>query len=155
MGGAVGMCVGEVGAVASRMAEKLNWFLATERRRTALIVPLWAVAIALAFAQALFQRAYLTIFDYGLVVAICLVCGALISDFAKALVSFVVAMATGMLILFALVILPTMSSVLPSPTGIIIQQLWVGSIFTSAFPFPFIAFLIATVIGSALAENYL
>ena len=137
------------------MALRLAWFLATENRRSAVLTPLWALAITLAYAQALFQRAYMTLFDYAIVISICLIAGVIIMDVGRAILSYIAAMAIGGVILLILVSIPANSSAIPSPGNIVFPTLWITVLFTAVFPLPFIGYLVATVVGAAIGERYL
>ncbi len=134
---------------------RLSWLLATENRRSAVLITLWGLAITAAYAQALFQRAYMTLFDYGVIVVICVVAGAIIMDVGRALLSYIAAMALGITLLFVLVSVPASSSIIPPPGDIIFTYLWVTILFTAVFPFPFIGYLIATIVGATIGERYL
>ncbi len=137
------------------MALRLAWFLATENRRSAVLTPLWALAITTAYAQALFQRAYMTLFDYAIVIAICLIAGVIIMDVGRAILSYIAAIAIGGTILLILVSIPANSSAIPSPGNIVFPTLWITVLFTAVFPLPFISYLVATVVGAAIGERYL
>jgi len=134
---------------------RLSWFLATENRRSAILTSLWAVAIAMAYAQALFQRAYMTMLDYAIVLAICLVAGIIIMDVGRAILSYIAAFALGGTLLLILVSIPANSSAIPSPGNIVFPVLWITILFTAVFPLPFISYLVATVVGAAIGERYL
>lgn len=129
--------------------------MATENRRRAILIPLWGLAITATYAQAIYQRAYLTIFDYLIVLSICALAGAITMDIGKALINFLGAIAIGVIILFVLVALPASSGGLPSPADVIFSSIWVTVIFTYVFPLPFIGFLMASIIGGGLGERYL
>jgi hypothetical protein len=141
--------------VPRKMALRLSWFLATENRRSAMLTPLWALAITMAYAQALFQRAYMTLFDYAIVLAICLVAGMIIMDVGRAILSYIAAIAIGGILLLILVSIPANSSAIPSPGNIVFPTLWITVLFTAVFPLPFISYLVATVVGAAIGERYL
>lgn len=141
--------------MASINIEMLKKLLNTEKGKTSLVIPVWGLAIATVYAQALYQRAYLTLFDYGLVLAVCIIAGAIINDFARALLGFVAAMIIGMAILFILTTLPALTGQVSVGTSDVIFSIWTVIVFTSVFPFPLIAYLISSVIGSALGEKYL
>jgi len=143
------------GEAPRKMALRLAWFLATENRRSAVLTPLWAFAITLAYAQALFQRAYMTLFDYAIVIAICLIAGVIIMDVGRAILSYIAAIAIGGTILLILVSIPANSSAIPSPGNIVFPTLWITVLFTAVFPLPFISYLVATVVGAAIGERYL
>ncbi len=134
---------------------RLSWLLATETRRAVIVIVLWSVSIASVFAQALYQRSALTIFDQAAAFAICLVAGALITDIGKAILAYLGAMAIGLLLLFSIVTLPVTFGMIPPPGDVIVTALWVSIIFKAIFPFTFIAFLIASIIGAGLGETYL
>lgn len=133
---------------------KTNWLLATENRRSAVIIPLWSLAITAIYAQALFQRAYLTPFDYGLVAAICFAAGAIIMDLGRALLNYVASMAIATFLLLTILSYPATTTYLPPPGGLLFSSLWVAVIFTAIFPLPLIAYLIAAVVGAAAGEKY-
>ncbi len=133
----------------------LNWFLASDNRMSAVLIPLWGLAITAVYAQAIYQRAYLTLFDYGLVVVICALAGAITIDLARALLNYLVAMVLGIIVLFVLVLFPASTGTLPSPGDIVFSSLWTTVIFTAVFPFPFIGNLLASIVGAALGEKYL
>jgi hypothetical protein len=129
-------------------------FVATERRRSALLVPFWGLAITAIYAQAIYQRAYLTLLDYVFVAVICAVGGAITMDIGRALLSFLGAMALGTIILYGLVSYPASASTLPSPADILFSYLWINAIFTYIFPIPFAVFLVASIVGAGLGEKY-
>lgn len=149
------MAAAAEGEAPRKMALRLAWFLATENRRSAVLTPLWAVAITTAYAQALFQRAYMTLFDYAIVIAICLIAGVIIMDVGRAILSYIAAIAIGGTILLILVSIPANSSTIPSPGNIVFPTLWITILFTAVFPLPFITYLVATVVGAAIGERYL
>lgn len=137
------------------MAVRLGWLIATDNRRSAVIIPLWGLALTAVYAQAIYQRAYLTLFDYALAVAVCGLAGAITVDLGRALANYIGAMAIGVILLFILTVYPANSSVLPSPGDIIFQSLWISVVFTNIFPLPFIGYLVASVVGAGLGEKYL
>ncbi len=149
------MAAAAEGEAPRKMALRLAWFLATENRRSAVLTPLWAFAITLAYAQALFQRAYMTLFDFAIVIAICLFAGVIIMDVGRAILSYIAAIAIGGTILLILVSIPANSSAIPSPGNIVFPTLWITVLFTAVFPLPFISYLVATVVGAAIGERYL
>ena len=149
------MAAAAEGEAPRKMALRLAWFLATENRRSAVLTPLWAFAITLAYAQALFQRAYMTLFDYAIVIAICLIAGVIIMDVGRAILSYIAAIAIGGTILLILVSIPANCSTIPSPGNIVFPTLWITVLFTAVFPLPFISYLVATVVGAAIGERYL
>jgi hypothetical protein len=151
------LVVAAEGEVPRKMALRLrlSWLLATENRRSAILTPLWAVAITMAYAQALFQRAYMTIFDYAIVIAICIVAGIIIMDVGRAILSYIAAIAIGGILLLVLVSIPANASTIPSPGNIVFPTLWITILFTAFFPLPFTSYLVATVVGAAIGERYL
>ena len=126
-----------------------------ELLRTGFIVALWSLAIASIFAQALYQRSYLTLLDQTLVVLTCLVAGALITDLGRALLGYILAMGLGVALLYTLSTLPASLGAVPSPSNQTVDILWISIIFRSTFPFLFIVSLLASIIGSGLGEKYL
>jgi len=144
------------GEEASRtFSKRLSWLVASEDRRIAIMILVWSLAIAAAYLQALVQRAYMTLFDYGLVLIICFVAGAIIMDVGRALLGYVAAMAVGTILLTVILIYPATSSLIPYPGNILIPSLWITTIFTAVFPFPFIGYLVATIVGATVGERYL
>ena len=137
------------------MALRFTWLLATENRRSAILTPLWGLAITMAYAQALFQRAYMTMFDYAIVLALCLVAGIIIMDVGRAILSYIAAFALGGILLLVLVSIPANSSSIPPPGNIVFPTLWITTLFTAVFPLPFIGYLVATVVGAVIGERYL
>ena len=135
-------------------ATKIGWILATENRRSAVLIPLWSLAITAAYSQAIFQRAYMTFLDYGLVFLICLMAGAITEDLGRALLSYLAAMALGTFLLLILLSYPASANTLPAPGGLLFTSLWVLIVFTAVFPLPFIGYLVATIIGAAIGEKY-
>ena len=135
-------------------SKRLSWLVASEDRRLAITILLWSLAIAASYVQALVQRAYMTLFDYALVLVICFVAGTIIMDVGKALLGYVAAMAIGTIILTVIVIYPATSNLIPYPGNILIPSLWITTIFTAVFPFPFIGYLVATVVGATTGEKY-
>jgi len=146
--------VAAVEEASKTFSKKLSWLVASENRRTAVIVLLWSLAIATSYVQALVQRAYMTLFDYGLVLIICFVAGAIIMDVGRALLGYVAAIAVGTILLTVVLIYPATSNLIPYPGDILIPSLWVTVIFTAIFPFPFIGYLVATIVGAAVGERY-
>jgi len=135
-------------------SKKLSWLVASEDRRLAITILLWSLAIAASYDQALVQRAYMTLFDYALVLVICFVAGAVIMDVGRALLGYVAAMAIGTILLTVILIYPATSNLIPYPGNILIPSLWITTIFTAVFPFPFIGYLVATVVGATTGEKY-
>lgn len=143
------------GEAPRNMTLKLSSLLSTENRRIVMLTPIWAVAIMAAYAQALFQRAYMTLLDYAIVVAICLVAGIIIMDVGRAILSYIGAVAIGGILLLVLVSIPANSSTIPSPGNIIFPALWITILFTAFFPLPFTGFLVAAIVGAMIGERYL
>ena len=135
-------------------SKRLSWLVASEDRRLAIIILLWSLTIAASYVQALVQRAYMTLFDYALVLVICFVAGAVIMDVGKALLGYVAAMAIGTILMTVILIYPATSNLIPYPGNILIPSLWITTIFTAVFPFPFIGYLVATVVGATTGEKY-
>jgi hypothetical protein len=149
-----------VGVVAAEgesrtFSKKLSWLVASENRRTAVIVLLWSLAIAASYVQALVQRAYMTLFDYTLVLVVCFVAGAIIMDVGKALLGYVAAIAIGTILMTVILIYPATSNTIPYPGNILIPSLWITVLFTAIFPFPFIGYLVAAVVGATVGERYI
>jgi hypothetical protein len=132
----------------------LRWPLATERRRTVLTVAVWGISIATVYAQAVFQRTTATTVDYGIIFVICLLGGAVSIELGKAIGSYLVAIIIGMTILFFLAATPILDGTIPSPGNQFFLSLWIGIIFRLIFPFQFIAFLMASIIGAIIGEHY-
>ncbi len=137
------------------MTGKILALVTIENIRDPLVVLVWGIAISSAYAQALYQRGYLTLFDYALVVAICMISGAVINDFARALIGYFAAAAIALAILFITTTLPALTGAVASSTSDVVFTVWTIILFTSVFPFPFIGFLIASIVGSALGERFL
>ena len=116
---------------------------------------LWGLTIASILTQALFQRSALTIYDQAALLAVCLVGGAILIDIGKAILGYLAAMAIGLVLLFVIVTLPISLGMIPPPGDVIVTALWVSIIFKAVFPFPFIAFLVGSIIGAGLGETYL
>jgi hypothetical protein len=133
---------------------KIGWILATENRRSAVLIPLWGLAIAAVYSQAMFQRASMTLLDYVLVFLICLMAGAITEDMGRSLLSYLAAMALGTFVLLTLLSIPASASTLPAPGGLLFTSLWITIVFTAVFPLPFIGYLVATIIGAAVGEKY-
>ena len=106
------------------------------------------------FAQALFQRAAMTFFDYALAAAICFVAGVIIIDLGRALLSYIAAMALTTFLLITLLSYPATTTNLPSPGNLLFSTLWIIVVFTAVFPLPLIGFLVVTLIGAAVGEKY-
>lgn len=132
----------------------LNRLVATERRRTAIITLLLGVAIALIYVQALVQRAYLTWLDYAIVFSMCMLAGALIIDFARAALSYLVAMALAVALMLSLLTLPSTLGELSPEGSVAITNIWITVVFNSIFPFQILSFLLASFIGAFLGEQY-
>ena len=135
-------------------ATRINQLLATENRRSAVLIPLWTLAMTATFAQALFQRASMSYFDYGLVAAICFVAGIIVIDLGRALLSYIATMAITTFLLITLLSYPATTTNLPSPGNLLFSSLWIIVVFTTIFPLPLIACLVATVIGAMVGEKY-
>ncbi len=136
-------------------ASSLKWFVATETRRSILLLVAWASAICFLLAQALYQRAYLTIPDSAALVTVCFLGGMVSIDFGKALLGYLGAMIFGLGALFLTALLPTFTTSLAPEASVLVLQLWVSIIFRAIFPFQFIAYLVASIIGSGFGEKYL
>ena len=135
-------------------SKKLSWLVTSEDRRIAIMILLWSLGIAATYLQALVQRAYMTLFDYALVLVICFVAGAIIMDVGRALLGYIAAIAVGIILLTVILIYPATSNLIPYPGDILIPSLWITTIFTAVFPFPFIGYLVATVVGATTGEKY-
>ena len=96
----------------------------------------------------------MTLFDYALVLVICFVAGAVIMDVGRALLGYVAAMAIGTILLTVILSYPATSNLIPYPGNILIPSLWITTIFTAVFPFPFIGYLVASVVGATTGEKY-
>lgn len=136
------------------MSPRISQLLATENRRTAVIISLWTLAMTSTFAQALFQRAGLSLLDYGLLAAICFVAGMIIVDLGRALLSYVGTMAVTTVLLITLLSYPATTANLPSPGNLLFSTLWLIVVFTAVFPIPLITCLVTTVIGASVGERY-
>jgi hypothetical protein len=127
--------------------------LRTEHIRDVMLVLLWGTFIAFFFAQALFQRARITIYDIGILFAICLAAGAIIQDYSKVIVGYIGAMLTGMTILFALTTIPVMTGAVAPPEDQFLMTFWI-SIIIQQMPVSFFLGAIGSVMGAGLAEYF-
>ena len=132
-----------------------KWFLATEKKKAVMVTLIWGLGIAFTFAQALLQRAYLTWVDYGIAFAICVLAGAVTIDLARALASYLGAMALAISLLLVMLTLPAFLGTIPPPGDVVITNLWIIVVFDSLFPFPLLGFLLATFLGASVGEQYL
>lgn len=114
----------------------------------------WAAAIASVYTQALYQRSYMTLFDHIMVFVICIVAGAIMTDMGYALLGYVSSITIGMLTVFILTVVPVSSGNFNLLANELLNQLWITVLFKALFPFPFIAYLIGSLIGSGLGEKY-
>ena len=133
---------------------RTSWILATENRRSAVLIPLWGLAITAVYSQAIFQRAYMTSLDYGLVFLICFMAGTITGDLGRALLSYLASIALGTFVLLMLLTFPASATSLPAPGGLLFTSLWVTIVFLAVFPLPFVGYLVATIIGAAVGEKY-
>jgi hypothetical protein len=125
----------------------------SERLKEVLIVVVWGSAIAAIYADAMFRNPYPTTIHYVLAFTVCLIGGALMMDVAKGLLGYLASFGLAVGLLFTLSSLPTLS--LTTGGGDFIQTLMITIIVRSTFPFPFIGFLIGSMLGAAIGERYL
>lgn len=125
-----------------------------EKLKETLIVVVWGCAIAAIYADAMFRNPYPSTIHYLLAFTVCLIGGALMMDIGKGLIGYLFAMGLAVAIMITLASVPTIT-VLSSTGGDFIQALMITIIVRSTFPFPFIAFLIGSMLGAALGERYL
>ena len=131
-----------------------SWPFRTERRRDVILVLLWAVSIASIFAQAVFQRTTLTLYDLAILFVICVAAGAITRDFAKALFGYVGAMFIGMVILFLFTMIPVFTGEVSPQGEQFLVATWLAIIIQQAFPVPTILLFIGSMVGVGLAEHY-
>ncbi len=131
-----------------------SWPFRTERRRIVTVVILWGISIATVMAQAIFQRATLTILDQVILIVICVAAGAIIQDFAKTLFGYAAAMIIGMTLLFTCVMLPVITGAVSGLGAEDLAVLWISILIQQVFPIPILAFFMASIIGVGLAEHY-
>ncbi len=86
--------------------------------------------------------------------SVCLMAGAVLIDIGKALIGYVAAMALAIGIVFTLATLALSLWSLPIVDGIVLTSLWITILFRSVFPFPFLVYLIASIIGGVIGERY-
>jgi hypothetical protein len=138
---------------APRIESVLKQVLESEISKAVLIVLVWGSTIAAVFADALFRNPYPTTTHYILAFTICVMGGALMLEVGKALLGFLSSMGLAIGILIMLSSAPM--SGLTATGGDFIQSLMITIILRSTFPFPFITFLVGSMIGSLLGERYL
>lgn len=138
---------------APRIESVLKQVLESEISKAVLIVLVWGSTIAAVFADALFRNPYPTTTHYILAFTICVMGGALMLEVGKALLGFLSSMGLAIGILIMLSSAPM--SGLTATGGDFIQALMITIILRSTFPFPFITFLVGSMIGSLLGERYL
>jgi hypothetical protein len=131
----------------------LNRLVASEKLGSALLVPVWGATIAAIYAHAMFQGSYPTLLDYSLVLAVCVMGGALMMDMGRALLGFFAAILIGLAILFFIATLPASLGQVPPLGQFAVYGIWSGIIFTSIFPIPIISFLVASALGSIVGER--
>jgi hypothetical protein len=131
-----------------------SWPFRTERRRDILVVLLWGISIATVSAQAVFQRATLTIADQAILFVICVAGGAISQDFTKAFFSYIAAMIIGMALLFVFTLLPILTGAVSGLGAEDLVVLWISILIQQIFPIPILAFFMASMIGVGLAEHY-
>ena len=137
--------------------ERPKWFnllVKNERRRTIVVILLWAGSMASIFAQAVFQRTTLTALDYGLGFLVSLAAGAITLDIGKAILGYILAMILAVSILFFLSIVPALTGAIQPPGDVFVETLWISIIFRIVLPFQFMLFLVGAVIGAIAGENY-
>jgi hypothetical protein len=135
--------------------ELIRPIIATERRRTVLLVLVWSAAISSILAQALFRGTYPTVIDYSLLAASCIIAGALMLDVQKALLGYLAAMIIGLLMLFFLATLPAIIGEVAPPGDSVVYMTWSAIIFRAVFPIPLVTLLVASILGSFLGERFL
>ena len=131
-----------------------SWPFRTERRRDVTLVLLWGISIAGVFAQALFQRLILTVYDLSILFTICIAAGAITQDFPKAIFGYIAAMIIGVTILFVLAMIPALTGVVAPPGDQFLIILWISTVIQQTFPIPLLFCFAGSVVGAALAEHY-
>jgi len=144
----------EAGSNMSRVSLVQRIFL-SERVRLILIVVVWGVALASVFAQAVYQRAYLTYFDIGIAAAVCLFAGSVLLTIERALIGYLAAVTIAGTILYTMVTLPATLGTLVPPADLVLYYLWVTILFNALIPFPFMILLVSSIVGSLIGEKYL
>ncbi len=134
---------------------RLGWFARKEKRYDALIIVLWTVSFTSVFLRAIYTQASAGLLDDVIVIGICLVAGTALRDIGKIILGYFIAIPGGMLLVFFLTILPALNGTIPPPSDQLLISLWISILVKMIFPIQFLAFLVASVIGSLIGERYL
>jgi len=119
-----------------------------------ILVLLWGISIASVFAQAVFQRTSLAVYDIAILFVICVAAGALTQDFTKAIFGYIGAMILGMTILFVLAIIPVLTGTVAPPGDQFLIVLWISILVQQTFPTTMLLLFAGSIIGAGLAEHY-
>ena len=133
---------------------RLGWFTRTERRHDALVILLWTVSIAAVYMRAIYQQASTSLYDYLVVIGICIVAGIALADLGRALLAYLTSIAAAMAIVFFLTVLPALDGAVMPPGDQTVVALWISILAKMIFPAQFISFLVASLIGSLIGERY-
>ncbi len=107
------------------------------------------------YAQALYQRAYLTQTDEAAAAAICILAAASMTDVGRAILGYIASIFATMVLVFLATIIPVGTAPLSTVTTQILFQLWITVFFSSLFPLPFTIYLAATLVGGIGGERFL
>ncbi len=119
-----------------------------------MIVLLWAVAVASIYTQALLRESDITFIDLAAVAVVCLLAGAAMGDIGDALVGYIASTVLSLGATFLMATIPLSIWTIPSFTGSLLTSIWAKILFRALFPFAFIIYLVASIIGSALGERF-
>ncbi len=138
-----------------RLATIIQQVAGTEKRKTIFTILCWTIALTAVYAQALYQRAYLTQTDEAAAVAICILAAASMTDVGRAILGYIASIFATMVLVFLATIIPVGTAPLSTVTTQIVFQLWITVFFNSLFPLPFTIYLAATLVGGIAGERFL
>lgn len=136
-----------------RLLPKL--LVANERRRAIVITVAWGLSIAWIYTSAIITRSELATTDLVLVGGVCLLSGVALGDLASALLGYIAAIAIGTATTYFLYTLALSLWSLPAADNIALSSISLVVMFKAVFPFPFLGYMVASLIGSVIGEKYL
>jgi len=125
-----------------------------EKRYDALIILLWGVSFAMIFEMGIYQQATPTVYDDLAVMGICFAAGIAMADIGRGLMGYFFSTGIALVLIFFLTVLPALNGTVTPPGDQVMISLWLSIIAKMIFPIQFLAFLVASLLGSAFGERY-
>ncbi len=125
-----------------------------ETGRKVIIIIAWSLALSSIAGQALLRNAALGPLDLALLLGVCVLAGALLSDLGQAVIGYIVSITIAGAAMYLLLITPSLLGSVKEAQGGSLEGLWIGIMVRALFPFPFIGSMMASILGAALGERY-